>query len=68
MGFRKCPRCGWNCLEKLKTHSHCVNCFYFPDEERQINREVNEINYRRAKRKWDRPMLVLKKTTVKDAA
>jgi len=28
--WRNCPRCGERAYEKLKTHSHCVECFYSP--------------------------------------
>ncbi len=27
--FQNCPRCGEHGFEKLKTHSHCVNCNYY---------------------------------------
>lgn len=26
-----CPRCNWKSLEKLRTYSHCSNCFYVED-------------------------------------
>ena len=26
--FHSCPRCGIGGFEKLRTHSHCVNCNY----------------------------------------
>lgn len=29
MSMKQCPRCLWECFEKLKTHSHCVNCNYY---------------------------------------
>lgn len=29
MQLLKCPRCEWECFEKLKSHSHCFNCNYF---------------------------------------
>ena len=27
--FSTCPRCGTKALEKLITHSHCLECLYF---------------------------------------
>lgn len=33
MGYGKCPRCGCLSLEHLKTHSHCWECNYSPDDE-----------------------------------
>jgi len=26
-----CPRCNWKSFERLKTYSHCSNCFYSED-------------------------------------
>ncbi|MBI4405335.1 MAG: hypothetical protein HY537_14320 [Deltaproteobacteria bacterium] len=68
MGFRECPRCGWNTLEKLKTHSHCVNCFYFPDEDPKPGRWPTEIDLQRAKRKNTKPVVIDQKIPAKSAA
>ena len=35
--FEWCPRCETGGLEKLPTHSHCLNCNYSPDFEHQSN-------------------------------
>ncbi len=27
--FQRCPRCGTRALERLSSHSHCIECLYF---------------------------------------
>ncbi len=29
--LEECPRCGGYSLERLQTHSHCLECNYSPD-------------------------------------
>jgi len=31
-GYGRCPRCGRWAMEHLKTHSHCWDCNYSPEE------------------------------------
>ena len=33
-GYGKCPRCGVWAMEHLRTHSHCWECNFFPEEKR----------------------------------
>ena len=33
IGYGRCPRCGRWAMEHLRTHSHCWECNYFPEEE-----------------------------------
>lgn len=35
--FEKCPRCGEHGLERLRTHTHCVNCNFFEDYTKEIH-------------------------------
>lgn len=35
--FNQCPRCGLSALEHLSTHSHCWDCSYSPEPNREIN-------------------------------
>jgi len=39
MSMRKCPRCLWDCFEKLKTHSYCVNCNYYETRSVKLPRQ-----------------------------
>lgn len=34
--FGQCPRCGLWGLEHLKSHSHCWECSYFPEENSEV--------------------------------
>ena len=33
VGYGRCPRCGRWAMEHLRTHSHCWECNFFPEEE-----------------------------------
>lgn len=35
--YGKCPRCGNNSMEHLKTHSFCWDCNYTPDDPSAIH-------------------------------
>lgn len=41
MRMQQCPRCMWQCFEKLKTHSHCVNCNYFEVRKARLPKVSN---------------------------
>jgi ribosomal protein L37E len=43
--FKKCPRCGSQAFEKLRTHSHCSECLYSEDSFYEF-----ESSYNHAKR------------------
>ena len=59
-GYGRCPRCGYMTMEHLRTHSHCWECGYFPEEsprlhiKKQLEAEAfsgrnfaeNEANYK----------------------
>jgi hypothetical protein len=38
MRLHQCPRCTWECFEKLKTHSYCINCNYFEVRKARLPR------------------------------
>lgn len=40
MRFARCPRCNFKSYEILATHSHCVDCSYSPDLDRDLAVEV----------------------------
>jgi hypothetical protein len=35
MSIEFCPRCGERSYEILRTHSYCINCSYFPEENKR---------------------------------
>jgi hypothetical protein len=43
--FDECPRCGWSTIEKLSTHSYCINCNYnsVEDVPHEIPYHVQEL-------------------------
>ena len=42
--FKKCPRCGSNAFEKLRTHSHCSECLYSEDSYYEFESSFNQAN------------------------
>ncbi|MCB0408007.1 MAG: hypothetical protein KDD34_07385 [Bdellovibrionales bacterium] len=50
--FDACPRCGSRALEKLRTHSHCIECNYFETSESDpieslmvdLNQEIEQLD------------------------
>lgn len=44
----QCPRCGRWAIEHLKTHSHCWECSYFPENNEGL-RQWREIEFRKPK-------------------
>lgn len=40
MALTRCPRCGFSSYENLSTHSHCVDCNYSPDLDREQIRQI----------------------------
>lgn len=37
MNLSMCPRCGSHSYEYLSTHSHCLECAYYPEQTEEIN-------------------------------
>ncbi len=50
MMVTECPRCGGYCSEHLRTHKHCWDCGYSPDESvsLRVRKEVERESYRSA--------------------
>ena len=38
MRLHQCPRCAWECFEKLRTHSYCINCNYYEVQAASVSR------------------------------
>ena len=36
MSLHQCPRCTWECFEKLRTHSYCINCNYYEVKQAKL--------------------------------
>jgi len=47
--YQRCPRCGEYMMECLSTHSHCWECSYIIENDREI-REWARLEFRRPKR------------------
>lgn len=39
MSIHYCPRCGEESFEKLRTHSHCLQCNFSPDLDDPYEKE-----------------------------
>ncbi len=41
MNLSMCPRCGSHSYEYLSTHSHCLECAYYPEQIEEANQWYN---------------------------